>query len=117
MDVFVLTSRMEGLPNVLIEAQCAGVPVVTVIVGGAAETFIEGKTGFGIGNATPEALTEALLRLTLDPKRRRDMSDAASTFAREEFSVGRMMARTLQLYKSESSSSQGARPVSTTTTS
>ena len=48
MDIFVLTSRMEGLPNVLIEAQGAGLPVVSTIVGGAPETFIEGKTGFGI---------------------------------------------------------------------
>ena len=53
MDVFVLTSRMEGLPNVLIEAQCAGIPVVATKVGGAPETFIDGKDGLGASTRQP----------------------------------------------------------------
>jgi glycosyltransferase involved in cell wall biosynthesis len=35
MDVFMLTSKVEGLPNSLVEAQLAGVPVITTDVGGA----------------------------------------------------------------------------------
>ena len=99
MDVFVLTSRFEGLPNVLIEAQCVGVPVVATNVGGAPETFINGKTGLGLDAPTPEALAEALLRLTLDPGLRRKMSAAASDFSRTQFSVPKMILRTLELYK------------------
>jgi glycosyltransferase involved in cell wall biosynthesis len=99
MDVFVLTSRMEGLPNVLIEAQCAGVPVVSRNVGGAPETFLDGKTGFGVDTPSPEALAEALLRLTLDADRRVMMSAAASAFAREQFGIPQMIARTMELYK------------------
>jgi glycosyltransferase involved in cell wall biosynthesis len=45
MDVFVLLSRYEGLPNVLIEAQYMGVRVVTTPAGGAAECLIDGVTG------------------------------------------------------------------------
>ncbi|MGH7068466.1 MAG: glycosyltransferase, partial [Acetobacteraceae bacterium] len=104
MDVFVLTSSLEGLPNVLIEAQCAGIPVVSTNVGGAPEAFLDGKTGFGIDIATPEALADAVLRLTLDPKRRLEMSTAASAFARNEFGVPRMIARTMHLYN------RGSRP-------
>lgn len=45
MDVMVLLSRFEGLPNVLIEAQYLGVRVVTTPAGGAAECIMDGKTG------------------------------------------------------------------------
>jgi Vi polysaccharide biosynthesis protein TviE len=45
MDAFVLLSRFEGTPNVLIEAQLAGVPVVSTPVANARDTFIEGITG------------------------------------------------------------------------
>jgi len=46
MDVFLLLSRYEGLPNVLIEAQYMGVRVVTTPAGGAAECLLHGTTGF-----------------------------------------------------------------------
>lgn len=46
MDVLILTSRYEGLPNVLIEAQYMGVRVVTTPAGGAAECLIDGTTGY-----------------------------------------------------------------------
>jgi len=98
MDVFVSTSRVEGLPNVLIEAQCAGIAIVSTNAGGSPETFLNGKTGIRIDTATPEALAEALLELTLDPDRRLAMSVAGSEFARKEFGVPKMIAQTIELY-------------------
>ena len=46
MDLLLLTSRAEGLPNVLVEAQAVGTPVVTPPVGGAPETVRHGLTGW-----------------------------------------------------------------------
>ena len=100
MDVFVLTSLFEGLPNVLIEAQCAGLPVVSTTGGGSLETFIDDATGVGVKNPTPETMAEAVLRLTQNPALRAEMSAAASVFARREFGVSRMIERTLNLYNS-----------------
>jgi Vi polysaccharide biosynthesis protein TviE len=51
MDVFVLLSRYEGTPNVLIEAQLAGVPVVCTPVANARDTFVEGITGLATSSA------------------------------------------------------------------
>lgn len=48
IDVLVLLSRYEGLPNVLIEAQMMGIPVVTTPAGGATECFLDGLTGFSL---------------------------------------------------------------------
>lgn len=45
MDVLLMTSRFEGLPNVLIEAQSVGTAVVSTPAGGARECFLIEKTG------------------------------------------------------------------------
>jgi len=60
MDVKVLLSRFEGLPNVLIEAQYSGVPVVTTPAGGAAECLIDGVTGRVVGRCERPDLAEVV---------------------------------------------------------
>jgi glycosyltransferase involved in cell wall biosynthesis len=98
MDVFMLASRMEGLPNVLVEAQLMGVPIVCTGVGGMAETFLPGETGLAALCATPEGLAAAALDILLDPARHARMSKAAAAFARTHFSIERMVADTLDVY-------------------
>ena len=44
MQVFLLTSAFEGTPNVMLEAQWMGVPVVATRAGGCGETFVPGET-------------------------------------------------------------------------
>ena len=51
MDVLVLLSRYEGLPNVLIEAQYMGVRVIATPAGGTSECLIDGLTGHVLGCA------------------------------------------------------------------
>ncbi len=98
MDAFLLTSRMEGLPNVLVEAQASGLPVVCTAVGGMRETFVEGETGFGVETATAKDLADCLDRLVTDPVLLRNTSAAARSFARRTFSREGMVDRTMALY-------------------
>ena len=98
MDVFVLTSRMEGLPNALIEAQAAGIPIVCTGVGGMEETFIEGETGFSVRSAAVDALAEAVSRLIREPQLQKRMSEAAFTHARATFGVETMLDRMSKAY-------------------
>jgi glycosyltransferase involved in cell wall biosynthesis len=98
MDLFLLTSRLEGLPNVLIEAQALGVPVVTTDAGGATEALLEGKTGYAISPHSAERLADAVLNILGDAAWRMSAKEAAQTFVRERFSMSQMIENTLSAY-------------------
>lgn len=61
-DVFLLTSRWEGLPRVLLEARAAGIPVVATKVGGVEEVIVEGRHGWLSGAGDISTLSEGVAR-------------------------------------------------------
>lgn len=86
-DIFLLTSKYEGLPNVLIEAQLLGIPVVATNVGGSAETFIPGETGILITHRRPTEIANQINSLIKDSYRHTDFSTKASIFAEKRFDI------------------------------
>jgi len=98
MDVFLLTSRMEGLPNVLIEAQALGLPVVAVSAGGVPETYEEGITGIGIVDADASHLADAIMRFATDPALRATACEQAPELVRERFGIDRLIRQTMAVY-------------------
>ncbi len=98
MSLFLLTSRLEGLPNVLIEAQGAGVPVVTTAVGGAPETLDDGRTGWAVGSDEPEQLADVITRLLADQAWLAAARTDAPRFVRANFGLDTMIQRTLTAY-------------------
>lgn len=76
-DIFVLTSRAEGVPTVALEAMSCGVPVVSTNVGGIAEIVENGKTGILVKDSTPQGIAEALRKLISAPDERRQMGITA----------------------------------------
>lgn len=103
MDAFLLTSRAEGLPNVLIEAQALGIPVVAAKVGGVPEVFEDGVTGLLVADATPDTLCEAILQVLSDQKFRAQCRSIAPVAIRERFSEKRMVAATMAIYERHAS--------------
>lgn len=98
MDIFLLTSRAEGLPNVLVEAQAVGVPVVTTNVGGAPETLRHMITGWVLENDDSCYAADIIARLIRDEKWREQARLAMPAFIREAFGLERMLNETLTVY-------------------
>lgn len=80
-QAFVMSSRIEGLPVVLVEALSAGLPVVATDVGGISELVREGVEGFLVPPGDPGALAEAVMRLD-DVERRRALGRSGAERAR-----------------------------------
>lgn len=92
LDVFVLSSWSEGLPNVLLEAQAAGAFPIAFDVGGCAEAMIDGVTGLLVPEQSDRALADAVLGVLGDQKLREGAKMAGKEFVMREFSVQKMMA-------------------------
>jgi glycosyltransferase involved in cell wall biosynthesis len=75
----------------LIEAQAAGVPVVSRHVGGIAETMIAGETGLLVEEDTADALAQALLVAIGDEKWRAHAAARGPNFVRGRFDTDRMI--------------------------
>ena len=97
-DILLLTSRWEGTPNVAIEAQAAGTPVVVSGGGGAAEALDHGKTGLFVEHSSNNDLVAALIALADDGDLRQRLGDKGPAFVGERFGLQRMLSETMQLY-------------------
>ena len=78
-DLFVFPSmyRLEGQPLVILEAMCAGLPVIASDIGSLSETIDDGITGFIVPQNNPEAVCDRVLQLLRDPTLRQSMGKAA----------------------------------------
>ena len=92
-SLFVLSSRREGMPMVLLEAMAAGLPVVAFdCPTGAAELLDGGRSGVLVPVGDSAALADGILRVITDPAEQRRLADAAEARARD-FDVAVTAAR------------------------
>jgi glycosyltransferase involved in cell wall biosynthesis len=99
LDVLLLTSSVEGLPNVLIEAQAAGRPVVATDVGGTREAIDDGRTGLIVAQRSAQRLAQAVLRILGDASFRERARTEGPSFAARQFGYERMLRETMELYR------------------
>lgn len=98
-DVFVLSSRTEGLPLVVPEAMAASLPVVSTAVGGIPSVVADGETGRLVAAGDAEALRDALAELARDRELARSMGESARLVAEQRYSRERMIDDYLALYQ------------------
>ena len=98
-DLFCLTSRSEGMPNVVMEASAAGLPVICTAVGGTRELIVDGLTGFLVPVDDITVLVQRLAQLLSDPGLRQRMGSSGCHRMAEQFSVERMVAEMTRVYE------------------
>jgi glycosyltransferase involved in cell wall biosynthesis len=94
----VLASHDEGLPNAVMEAMAAGVPMVATAVGGVPELIEHGRSGLVVPPRDPRALAAAIHRLASDPALRVRLGSAARARI-TEFSWPVCLGAHLRLYQ------------------
>jgi len=98
-EIILSTSKNEGMPVALIEAQLAGKPVVATDVGSVSEVVLNHETGI-VTNKNAGSIALALETLLLDKQKRTEMGTLATSRANALFSVDRMINAHIALYKS-----------------
>ena len=101
--LYVMSSRVEGFPMVLLEAMAVGLPVVSFdCPNGPADLVRQGTNGVLVRAGDVGGLADALCTMMADPGRRAQMGEAARATARE-YDIGRISHRWETLFDELSS--------------
>jgi glycosyltransferase involved in cell wall biosynthesis len=100
IDVFVLASRWEGMPNVILEAMASMKPVISSAVGGVTDLIKDRSQGLLVASEDPESLARAMTALAEDPGLGQNLAEAAYRKVADEFSLKKMVASYVSLYES-----------------
>jgi glycosyltransferase involved in cell wall biosynthesis len=98
-DIFVLSSRSEGLPIALLEALAQGLAVVASDVGGVAEAVVDGESGLLVPAGDPTALAGALQLLLTDPDLCRRLGANARVRCETSFALDSWRDAHVRLYE------------------
>lgn len=91
IDIFILTSYKEGLPNVVMEAMSFGIPVISTNVGGVNELIEHKKTGFLVPSNDLKGLVDYCSQLIKSTKLRQEIGDNGRRFIKDQFSSKKMV--------------------------
>ena len=98
MDVFLLTSRWEGLPRVIPQAMSMGLPVVATSVDGSTEVIEDGTNGFLCPSGDVNYLAERCLEILRNVELRQAFSQAGREAALRNFDLSQMISQIDALY-------------------
>ena len=98
-DLLLVPSLGEGFGLVLLEAMARRVPVIASRVGAIPEVIAHGESGILIEPRDVEALAQAMARLLDDRALRKYMGLLGAARLEERFSVERMVAGTIAVYR------------------
>ncbi len=98
IDIFVLSSKEEGLGSVLIEAMSVGLPLIGTNAGGIAELIKDNFNGLIVPKENPDELSKAILKMAEDEDMRLKFSKNSLEMV-SEFTSDKMALKTLEVYE------------------
>ncbi len=99
LDLFVLSSRMEGLGSSLMDAMASRLPVVATQAGGIPEVVIHRETGLLVPPRDPQALAQAILKVYLDRILAGRLAKRGYEVVHEKFSAEAMARKIILIYE------------------
>lgn len=99
IDLLVLPSMSEGMPNVALEAMLFEKPVVSTHVGGVPEVVVDGETGIIVEPQAPKQLAEAVIRLFENPDMLHDFGVAGRERVLREFDPVQRVKKITAMYE------------------
>jgi glycosyltransferase involved in cell wall biosynthesis len=100
LDLFVLTSRREGMPNVLLEAMSVGTAVAATAVNGCVDLLTDPEAGLLLDPFEPDKGARQILQLLADPERLRRYADVGKKLMETKYSVEQELRNIKNIYKS-----------------
>jgi len=88
LDIYVLSSRHEGLPIAILEAMATALPVVATRITAIPEIVEDGRTGMLVPPGDPVAMAAAIRDLARDGRKRRLLGEAAMAEVRKTYTIG-----------------------------
>jgi glycosyltransferase involved in cell wall biosynthesis len=99
LDVFVMSSKEEGLGTSVLDAMACNLPVVATAGGGIPEMVHDGQTGLLVPIQDPEALAQALIRIVQDKPLAQQLAKQGHALVHERFAVKTMVEGNLNVYR------------------
>jgi glycosyltransferase involved in cell wall biosynthesis len=99
LDLFVLSSHLEGMGTSLLDAMASRLPIVATQTGGIPEVVVDRETGLLVPPRNPEALAEAVLTLYHDRPLAARLADRGFEVVQQKFSAEGMAWRIIDLYE------------------
>jgi glycosyltransferase involved in cell wall biosynthesis len=99
LDLFVLSSYLEGMGSSILDAMASRLPVVATRTGGIPEVVVNGETGLLVPPKSPAALAKAILRIYGDRELGRRLGQKGYEVVHKKFSAEAMAAKVILEYE------------------
>lgn len=98
-NVFLLSSKYEGYPNVIMEAMCLGLPIVSTRCGDTEFLVQEGINGFIVDVGDANGIARMLKKFSVNYILLKQYGEASRKIAKKKFSLDKLSSATIEAYK------------------